>query len=103
MSPARLPACGASARDRPGPARRRRFLRATPTHLPCFAMRTHADDARPRAARGAVTAQTPLGTNFDRLADHALLARWGARPIGRAGALDALPLRHSGAVQLAGV
>jgi hypothetical protein len=27
----------------------------------------------------------------------------GTRPIGRAGALDALPLRHSGAAQLAGV
>ena len=42
-------------------------------------------------------------TYFDRLVDYALRARWGAQPIGRAGAMDALPLRHSGAAQLAGI
>ena len=86
-----------------GPARRRRFLRATSTYLPYFAMAVRYDDARTRAALGPAIAPAPLGTYFDRLVDYALLARWGARPIGRAGALDALPLRHSGAAQLAGV
>jgi long-chain acyl-CoA synthetase len=86
-----------------GPARRRRFLRATSTYLPYFAMHVRYDDARARAALGAAIAPAPLDTYFDRLVDYALLACWGARPIGRAGALDALPLRHSGAAQLAGV
>ncbi len=66
-------------------------------------MHVRYDDARARAALGAAIAPAPLDTYFDRLLDYALLARWGARPIGRAGALDALPLRHSGAAQLAGV
>jgi long-chain acyl-CoA synthetase len=86
-----------------GPARRRRFLRATAVYLPYFAMGVRYDDARTRAALGAAIAPAPLHTYFDRLVDYALLARWGARPIGRAGALDALPLRHSGAASLAGV
>ncbi|MBW3608922.1 MAG: SDR family oxidoreductase [Actinobacteria bacterium] len=86
-----------------GPARRRRFLRATTTYLPYFAMHVRYDDARARAVLGAAIAPAPLHTYFDRLVDYALLARWGARPIGRAGATDALPLRHGGAAQLAGV
>jgi hypothetical protein len=59
--------------------------------------------AHTRAALGEAIAPAPPGTSFDRLVDDALLARWGARPIGRAGALDALPLRHSGVASLAGV
>jgi hypothetical protein len=55
------------------------------------------------AALGEAIAPARPGTSFDRLVDSALLARWGARPIGRAGALDALPLRHSGVASLAGV
>ena len=61
------------------------------------------DAARTRAALGEAIAPAPLGTYFDRSVDYALLARWGDRPIGRAGALDALPLRHSGVASLAGV
>ena len=86
-----------------GPPRRRRFAAATTCYLPYFEMRLRYDDARTRAALGAAIAPAPLHTYFDRLVDYALLARWGARPIGRAGALDALPLRHSGAAPLAGV
>ncbi|MDQ3722336.1 MAG: SDR family oxidoreductase [Actinomycetota bacterium] len=86
-----------------GPVRRRRFLRATATYLPYFAMRVRYDDARTREVLGPAITAAPLHDYFDRLVGYALLARWGARPIGRAGALDALPLRHSGAVQLAGV
>lgn len=86
-----------------GPLRRRRFLRATTAYLPYFAIRVRYDDARTRAALGAATAPAPLHTYFDRLVDYALLARWGARPIGRAGATDALPLRHGGAAQRAGI
>lgn len=86
-----------------GPARRRRFLRATTAYLPYFAVGVRYDDAHTRAALGEAIAPAPLHTYFDRLVDYALLARWGARPIGRAGALDALPLRHSGAASLAGV
>jgi len=86
------------------PHRRRRFLRATETYLPYFAMHVRYDDARTRAALGAAIAPAPLHEYFDRLVDYALLARWGARPIGRAGALDALPQgRHSGAAPVAGV
>ncbi|MDP2709656.1 MAG: SDR family oxidoreductase [Solirubrobacteraceae bacterium] len=88
---------------RAGPVRRRRFLRATETYLPYFAMRVHYDDARARAALGPAIAPPPLHEYFDRLVDYALLARWGAQPIGRAGALDALPPRLSGAAQVAGV
>ena len=88
---------------RVGPARRRRFLRATTAYLPYFAVGVRYDDAHTRAALGEAIAPAPLHTYFDRLVDYALLARWGARPIGRAGALDALPLRHSGAASLAGV
>ena len=88
---------------RVGPARRRRFLRATTAYLPYFAMRVRYDDTRARAALGEAIAPAPLATYFDRLVDYALLARWGAQPIGRAGAMDALPLRHSGAAQLAGI
>ena len=67
-------------------------------------MRVRYDNARSRAALGPAIAPAPLADYFDRLVDYALLARWGARPIGRAGALDALPQgRHSGAAPGAGV
>lgn len=72
-------------------AKRRRFLRATETYLPYFAMRVHYDNARTRALLGPVIAPAPLPEYFDRLVDYALLARWGARSIGRAAALDARP------------
>ena len=52
-----------------------------------------------RTAPAAAVAPAALDTSFDRPAP---LARRGGRPIGRAGAPDALPLRHSGAAQLAG-
>ncbi len=83
--------------------RRRRVLRATETYLPYFAMRVRYDNARSRAALGPAIAPAPLADYFDRLVDYALLAGWGARPIGRAGALDALPRgRHSGAATAVG-
>jgi len=73
--------------------RRRRFLRATETYLPYFAMRVRYDDARARAALdplGIVPA--PLPEFFDQLVDYALLAGWGRRGLSRAEALD-VPLR----------
>ena len=89
---------------RASPRRRRRFLRATESYLPYFAMRVRYDDAQARAALGEAIAAAPLPDYFDRLVDYALLARWGARPIGRAEALDALPReRPSGARPVAGV
>jgi long-chain acyl-CoA synthetase len=71
-------------------AKRRRFLRATETYLPYFAMRVRYDDARTRAALGPAIAPAPLPAYFDRLVDYALLARWGRRGLGRAAALDTL-------------
>jgi len=70
---------------------RRRFLRATETYLPYFAVRVRYDDARARAALGPAITPAPLAEYFDRLVDYALLARWGSRPLGRAAALHALP------------
>lgn len=72
-------------------AGRRRFLRATETYLPYFAMRVHFDDARTRAALGPAIAPAPLPDYFDRLVDYALLAGWGTRAPGRAAALDMPP------------
>jgi long-chain acyl-CoA synthetase len=80
------------------PQRRRRFLRATETYLPYFAMRVRYDDARTRAALGPAIAPAPLHEYFDRLVDYALAARWGARPVGRAAALDALFAGRHGTV-----
>ncbi|MDP8968302.1 MAG: SDR family oxidoreductase [Actinomycetota bacterium] len=73
--------------------RRRRFLRATETYLPYFAMRVRYDDAGTRATLGRAIAPAPLPEYFDRLVDYALLARWGARALGRARALDVVAPR----------
>lgn len=70
--------------------RRRRFLRATETYLPYFAMRVHYDDVGARAALDPLgITPAPLPEYFDRLVDYALLAGWGRSGIGRAEALDA--------------
>ncbi len=70
--------------------RHRRFMRATETYLPYFAVRARYDDARARAALDPVgITPVPLTQYFDRLVDYALAARWGSRPLGRAAALDA--------------
>ena len=80
-------------------AKRRRFLRATETYLPYFAMRVHYDDARARAALDPLgIAPAPLPEYFDRLVDYALHAQWGRSGVGRADALDAQPLRAATAV-----
>lgn len=70
---------------------RRRFLRATETYLPYFAMNVRYDDSRTRIALGPGLAPAALPEYFDRLVDYALLARWGRRALGRAEALDARP------------
>jgi len=72
---------------RPG---RRRFLRATETYLPYFAIATVYDNARARAALAPVIAPAPLAEYFDAIVDYALRARWGAdRSLTRAGAARA--------------
>ncbi|HVF77844.1 MAG TPA: SDR family oxidoreductase [Solirubrobacteraceae bacterium] len=73
-------------------ARRQRFLRATETYLPYFAMRVRYDDARARAVLDPLGIQAaPLPEYFDRLVDYALQAQWGRSGVGRAEALDARP------------
>jgi thioester reductase-like protein len=69
--------------------RRRRFLRATESYLPYFAVTTRFDNARARAALGPAIAPAPLATYFDALVGYALRARWGARPLTRAAAAGA--------------
>lgn len=65
--------------------RRRRFLRATETYLPYFAVGARFDSSRARAALGPAIAPAPLPDYFDVLVDYALRARWGAdRSITRA-------------------
>lgn len=72
-----------------GAARRRRFLRATETYLPYFAIRVHYDDTSARAALDPLgITPAPLSDYFDRLVDYALLAGWGRHGLGRAEALD---------------
>jgi long-chain acyl-CoA synthetase len=66
--------------------RRRRFLRATESYLPYFAIGVTYDNARARAALGPGIVATPLAAYFDELVDYAVRARWGARPLGRAAA-----------------
>ena len=74
-------------------AERRRFLRATETYLPYFAIRVHYDDARTRAALDPLgITPAPLPEYFDRLVDYALLAGWGRHGRGRAEMLDGAPL-----------
>jgi long-chain acyl-CoA synthetase len=58
--------------------RRRRFLRATETYLPYFAIRTRYDNARACAALAPAIAPAPLPEYFDALVDYAQRAGWGA-------------------------
>jgi long-chain acyl-CoA synthetase len=58
--------------------RRRRFLHATQTYLPYFAIGVTYDDARARAALAPAISPAPLADYFDALVDYALAARWGA-------------------------
>ena len=67
--------------------RRRRFLRATETYLPYFAIAATYDNTHARAALAPAIAPAPLTDYFDALVDYALLARWGRRPLTRAAAL----------------
>ena len=57
---------------------RRRFLRATETYLPYFAVATVYDNARARAALEPAITVTPLAEYFDAIVGYALRARWGA-------------------------
>jgi len=57
---------------------RRRFLRATETYLPYFAVATVYDNARARAALEPAITATPLAEYFDAIVSYALRARWGA-------------------------
>ena len=63
---------------------RRRFLRATATYLPYFAIGATYDNSRARAALSPAIAPAPLATYFDELVAYAEAARWGARPLTRA-------------------
>lgn len=49
------------------------------------------DNTRARAALAPAIAPAPLASYFDALVDHALEARWGARPLTRAAANGARP------------
>ena len=69
--------------------RRRRFLRATESYLPYFAVATTFDDARARAALAPAITPAPLASYFDELMGYALATRWGARPLTRAAAAGA--------------
>jgi thioester reductase-like protein len=66
--------------------RRRRFLRATETYLPYFAIGVTYDNARARAALEPAISPAPLAEYFDALVDYALRTRWGARALTRAAA-----------------
>ena len=66
--------------------RRRRFLRATETYLPYFAIATTFDNTRAREALAPAIAPAPLRSYFSALADYAVGSRWGARPLTRAAA-----------------
>jgi thioester reductase-like protein len=66
---------------------RRRFLRATETYLPYFAVAAVYDNARARAALAPAIKPAPLPDYFDAIVDYALRARWGAeRSLTRASA-----------------
>jgi thioester reductase-like protein len=69
--------------------RRRRFLRATESYLPYFAIATRFDNAHARAALEPAIAPAPLARYFDELVGYALRAGWGTRPLTRAGAARA--------------
>jgi thioester reductase-like protein len=66
--------------------RRRRFLKATETYLPYFAIGATYDNSHARAALSPAIAPAPLATYFDELVGYAIEARWGARPLTRAAA-----------------
>ncbi|MDX6676292.1 MAG: hypothetical protein QOE31_344 [Solirubrobacteraceae bacterium] len=66
--------------------RRRRFLRATQSYLPYFAIGVTYDDSRARAALAPAIAPAPLADYFDALVDYALLARWGSDGLTRGAA-----------------
>ena len=78
---------------------RRRFLRATETYLPYFAIGARYDNSRARAALAPAIVPAPLATYFDELVGYALEARWGARPLTRAAASGSV--RSAGALILA--
>lgn len=58
--------------------RSRRFMRATETYLPYFAVGARFDNARARAVLAPAIAPAPLADYFDTLVDYAVRARWGA-------------------------
>jgi long-chain acyl-CoA synthetase len=66
--------------------RRRRFLRATESYLPYFAIGVTYDNAQARAALEPAISPAPLAEYFDALVDYALRTRWGARALTRASA-----------------
>lgn len=71
--------------------RRRRFLRATETYLPYFAVGARFDSTRARSALAPAIAPAPLADYFDVLVEYAQRARWGAdRSLTRATACAAL-------------
>lgn len=76
--------------------RRRRFLRATETYLPYFAIDVTYDNARARAALAPAIAPAPLDAYFDALVDYALLARWGTRALTRNAAATGAAARPDG-------
>ena len=72
--------------------RRRRFLRATATYLPYFAVATTYDNAHARAALEPAIVAAPLPAYFDTLIAFAERARWGGRAISRAEASRGRPV-----------
>jgi thioester reductase-like protein len=70
----------------------RRVLDRSAIYFPYFSMRVRFDDARARSLLEPLgIAAPPLREYFDRLVDFAEAARWGRRPLGRAGAAAASP------------
>jgi long-chain acyl-CoA synthetase len=70
----------------------RRMLDRSAIYFPYFSMRVRFDDARARSLLEPLgIAPPPLREYFDRLVDFAEAARWGRRPLGRAGATAASP------------
>jgi len=71
--------------------RRKRFLRATESYLPYFAVSTTYDNAAARAALAPAIEPAPLGDYFAPLIAFAQRANWGARKISRAEAVRDRP------------
>jgi len=79
--------------------RRRRFLRATETYLPYFAVTARYDNTRARAALSPAISPAPLPQYFDAIISYALRARWGAnRSLTRASAACAARGAHDARV-----